>query len=104
MLGKDGLHRWFLFRYNPLRDRDGRVLRWFVTGTEIESRKQAEARVQNENLALRTIRFRDGAVFWGLFSDAVNPARYAEHFLVESWFEHLRQHGRVTGEDSPAFE
>ncbi len=53
MLGKDGLYRWFLFRYNPLRDCDGRVLRWFVTGTEIEALKQAEERVQNENLALR---------------------------------------------------
>ena len=54
--------------------------------------------------ALRTIRFRDGAVFWGLFSDSENPARYVEYFMVESWFEHLRQHGRATGEDSPAFE
>ena len=54
--------------------------------------------------ALRTIRFRDGAVFWGLFSDSENPAWYVEYFMVESWFEHLRQHGRATGEDSPAFE
>jgi MFS family permease len=54
--------------------------------------------------ALRTIRFRDGAVFWGLFSDAEKPARYVEYFMVESWFEHLRQHGRITDEDRPAFE
>jgi PAS domain S-box-containing protein len=33
MKGKDGLYRWFLYRFNPLRDCDGRVLRWFVTGT-----------------------------------------------------------------------
>jgi len=32
---------------------DGRVLRWFVTGTEIEALKQAEERAQNENLAPR---------------------------------------------------
>jgi transcriptional regulator with GAF, ATPase, and Fis domain len=53
MKGKDDLYRWFLYRFNPLRDCDGRVLRWFVTGTEIEERKQAEERVRNENLALR---------------------------------------------------
>ena len=53
MKGKDGLYRWFLFRFNPLLDCDGRVLRWFVTGTEIEAMKQAEERAQNENLALR---------------------------------------------------
>lgn len=54
--------------------------------------------------ALRTIRFRDGAIFWGLFSDAAKPAQYVEYFMVESWFEHLRQHGRATEEDSPAFQ
>jgi MFS family permease len=54
--------------------------------------------------ALRTIRFRDGAIFWGLFSDAAKPARYVEYFMVESWFEHLRQHGRATEEDSPVFQ
>jgi formate hydrogenlyase transcriptional activator len=53
MMGKDGLYRWFLYRFNPLRDCDRRVLRWFVTGTEIDALKQAEERVQNENLALR---------------------------------------------------
>jgi hypothetical protein len=53
---------------------------------------------------LRTIRFRDGAIFWGLFSNAEKPARYVEYFMVESWFEHLRQHGRATEEDSPAFQ
>src|SRR6266851_430907 len=47
MKGKDGLYRWFLYRFNPLRDCDGRVLRWFVTGTEIEALKQAEERAQN---------------------------------------------------------
>jgi MFS family permease len=54
--------------------------------------------------ALRTIRFRDGAIFWGLFSDFAKPSRYVEYFMVESWFEHLRQHGRATDEDSPAFQ
>src|SRR5215472_2127196 len=54
--------------------------------------------------ALRTIRLRDGAIFWGLFSDAAKPARYIEYFMVESWLEHLRQHTRATEEDSPAFQ
>ncbi len=53
MRGKEGIYRWFLFRYYPLRDCDGRVLRWYTTATEIEDRKQAEERVHNENLALR---------------------------------------------------
>jgi PAS domain S-box-containing protein len=53
LLRKDGTYRWFLFRYNPLRDEEGRLRRWFVAGTDIEDRKQAEQRLQNENVALR---------------------------------------------------
>jgi PAS domain S-box-containing protein len=40
--GKDGQYRWFLIRHNPLRDEQGRVLRWYGTRTDIEDRKRAE--------------------------------------------------------------
>ena len=43
-LGKDGKYRWFLILYNPLRDERGSVIRWYVTGTDIEDRKRAEQR------------------------------------------------------------
>src|ERR1700688_4449720 len=49
----DGQYRWFLFRWNPIRDDQGRVTRWYVAGTDIEERKQTEQRLQNENVALR---------------------------------------------------
>src|SRR6202045_2086740 len=49
----DGQYRWFLIRYNPFRDEQGRVVRWYATGTDIEERKQAEERIRKENLALR---------------------------------------------------
>src|SRR5260370_6438865 len=52
-LRKDGKYRWFLMRYNPLRDEQGRLTRWYAAGTDIEDRKQAEQRLQNENVALR---------------------------------------------------
>ena len=52
-LGKDGKYRWFLIRYNPLRDEQGRILRWYATGTDIDDRKRVEERTRNENLALR---------------------------------------------------
>jgi PAS domain S-box-containing protein len=52
-LGKDGKYRWFLFHWNPLRDEQGRLMRWYATATDIEERKQAEQRLQNENVALR---------------------------------------------------
>jgi len=50
---KDGQYRWFLVRYNPLRDEQGKVLHWYATGMDIEDRKRDELRVRSENLALR---------------------------------------------------
>jgi PAS domain S-box-containing protein len=50
-LRKDGVYQWFLYRYNPLLEQ-GRVRRWYATGTEIESRKQEEERVRKENVRL----------------------------------------------------
>ena len=48
-----GSYRWFLIRYNPLKDAQDVVLRWYATGTDIDDRKRAQERLQNENLALR---------------------------------------------------
>src|SRR5258706_4792190 len=40
--GVDGTYRWFLARGVPLRDAQGRIVRWYGTNTDIEDRKQAE--------------------------------------------------------------
>jgi len=50
---RDGSYRWFLTRFNPLRGEQGQITRWYLTGTDIEDRKQAEDRLQRENVALR---------------------------------------------------
>jgi len=49
----DGTYRWFLVRNNPLYDEQGQVTRWFVAGTDIDDRKQAEERLRQENVDLR---------------------------------------------------
>jgi len=49
----DGSYRWFLARYNSVRDEKGHILRWHVALTDIEDRKRAEERLQQENAALR---------------------------------------------------
>jgi formate hydrogenlyase transcriptional activator len=53
LLRKDGKFHWFLFRMNALHDEQGRVMRWYLTATDIDDRKQAEVRLQHENVALR---------------------------------------------------
>ena len=32
----DGSYRWFLARFNPLRDEQGQITRWHISGTDIE--------------------------------------------------------------------
>jgi|SRR5215475_2061927 len=52
-LRHDGQFRWFLFRFIPLKDDQGRITRWCGTATDIEDRKANEVRLQLENAALR---------------------------------------------------
>jgi PAS domain S-box-containing protein len=49
----DGSCRWFLSRFNPLHDDKGQVKRWYVASTDIDERKRAEEKLQQENVALR---------------------------------------------------
>jgi len=49
----DGSYRWFLARSNPVRDDQGQMIRWYVACTDIDDRKAAEERLQQENVALR---------------------------------------------------
>src|SRR5262249_7255401 len=44
----DGDYRWFLVRFTPLRDDDGRVVRWYSTATDIDDRKRAEDTVRRQ--------------------------------------------------------
>ena len=40
--GANGEYRWFLSRAVPIRDRDGRITRWFGTNTDITIQREAE--------------------------------------------------------------
>jgi PAS domain S-box-containing protein len=48
-----GHYRWFFARYSPMHDDNGQIKYWYVALTDIEDRKRAEERLQQENLALR---------------------------------------------------
>jgi len=45
------------------------------------------------------IKRRDGAFYWNMFGDTADASRFVETFMVDSWAEHLRQHGRLTKSD-----
>jgi formate hydrogenlyase transcriptional activator len=87
LLGRDGQFRWFLFRYNPLLNEAGDIVRWFATATDVEDRKQAEDRVRNEAIALREQIDRES-----MFEDIVGSS--------EALRKVLRQVVRVAPSDS----
>jgi PAS domain S-box-containing protein len=50
---RDGSYRWFQVRFNPVRDDKGQITRWYWACTDIEDRKRAQERLEQENVALR---------------------------------------------------
>jgi PAS domain S-box-containing protein len=50
--GSDGMYRWFHVQGLPVRDPDGRILRWCVLQTDVDERKRAEGLLAGENLVL----------------------------------------------------
>lgn len=68
----------------------------------IDNEKSAEfVQVMHE---LGMMRRRNGAKQWDLYCDLTQDGRYTEIFLVESWAEHMRQHGRFTVADRQILE
>lgn len=51
----DGVYRWFHARGFPLKDTDGRILRWCVLLTDIDDRKRAEAQLAGEKRLLEMV-------------------------------------------------
>jgi PAS domain S-box-containing protein len=49
----DASYRCVLVRCNPVKDDQGKIIRWYVACTDIEDRKRAEDRLRQENIALR---------------------------------------------------
>jgi PAS domain S-box-containing protein len=77
-LRKDGQYRWLLLRYNPFRDEHGRLVRWYVTGTDIDDRRRAEDRTRNENVALR-----EDIVRSSMFEEIVGSSEPLRRVLVQ---------------------
>jgi formate hydrogenlyase transcriptional activator len=55
LLGRDGSYRWFLIRINPLRDPDGRVVRWYGTRTDIDELKRNQERLREDERQIRLL-------------------------------------------------
>jgi formate hydrogenlyase transcriptional activator len=88
-LGKDGKYRWFLIRYSPLLDENGKLVRWYATGTDIEDRKRAQealknalGQIQKSEARLRRVIDTIPAMAWCNLPDGPNE------FLNKQWHEY----------------
>jgi PAS domain S-box-containing protein len=52
LLLKNGEYRWQLLQYDPLKDDRGRIIRWYVTATDIDDQKRTEESLRNDNFRL----------------------------------------------------
>jgi PAS domain S-box-containing protein len=77
---KDGQYRWFLVRYNPLRDEHGRILRWYAGGTDIDDRKRAEEALRKSEQELRLLFETVPAMVWRSTPDGI-PDYINRHML-----------------------
>jgi PAS domain S-box-containing protein len=100
---KDGEYRWFLSRALPIRDAEGRIIRWFGTNTDITERLKADEqrvllinelnhRVKNtlatvQSLAMQTLRNTErSADARELFESRLTALSRAHDVLTrESW-------------------
>ena len=60
----DGQYRWFLVRSVPLRDSQGRIVRWYGTNTDIEDRKRAEAELRESEARFRLVADSAPVMIW----------------------------------------
>jgi formate hydrogenlyase transcriptional activator len=49
----DGQYRWHQVQYNPLRNDENVIIRWYATGIDVHEQHMAAMRLENENIALR---------------------------------------------------
>jgi PAS domain S-box-containing protein len=51
----DGRYRWFLAWASPVRDREGRIVKWFGTCTDIDDLKRADEELQRQHALARLL-------------------------------------------------
>jgi len=62
--GRDGEYRWFLSRAVPIRDAEGRIVRWFGTNTDITEQREAAERVRASEERFRLMADASPALIW----------------------------------------
>jgi PAS domain S-box-containing protein len=65
----DGEYRWFLNRADPLRDKTGRIVKWYGTNIDIENLKRTERRLRESERRFRDYAETASDWFWEIGPD-----------------------------------
>ena len=76
----DGTYRWLEVRGNPLRDADGRIVRWYNLASDIEARKRIEEVLVASESSLHQIINAIPGFVWSTRIDG-EPEFYNQHYL-----------------------
>jgi formate hydrogenlyase transcriptional activator len=75
---RDGAFRWHLVQYNPQKNEAGQIIRWYATGTDIDTRKKEEENLRTINLALK-----EDVQRFSMFDDIVATSEAMRHILQQ---------------------
>ena len=69
----DGVYRWFLFRFSPLRDESGSITNWYGTTIDIDDRKRAQEELRRSEVFLAEAQriSASGSFSWRLDTDGI---------------------------------
>jgi PAS domain S-box-containing protein len=76
----DGVYRWFQVRGLPLRDSNGRIVRWYVLLTDIDARKRAEEALKGSERNLKLIIDTIPVLAWSARPDG-SAEFFNQHYL-----------------------
>ncbi len=78
----DGVYRWFLIRVEPLRNEEGKVVRWYGTSTDIDDRKRAEEALRASESKLKNTINTIPTPAW-----SAHPDGYCD-FINQPWLDY----------------
>ncbi len=101
----DGAYRWFIGRAMPLRRRDGTIVRWFGTCTDVHEERMVLDRLRRSEERYRTVtratndvvwewNIATGALWWNENVERVFGLRVEELPTVEDWVDRLHPDDR----------
>lgn len=61
---QDGRYRWFLSKARPIHDREGRVLRWVGTNTDVTALREAQTALRRAHIQLDAAVEAGGVITW----------------------------------------